>query len=307
MPALLVASPIANGRSMVSRIGWLCVVLWAACSAQDRTSEQRADLHADFDRILRETVHGELVDYLAIRKLHRDRLLGYLDRLAATDPAGLPRDARLAFYINLYNATMIRAVVERFRVGYGPSADGFAVFKERLARVGDAMLSLDEIENRIIRPDFAEPRIHAALVCAARSCPPLLPRAYRADDLATVLEANMRRFVNDASRNKIDAAGRRLQLSPIFQWYADDFGGRDALAAWVNRYTDIDVAGFEVSFLEYSWELNIAPPREGRWVALRDGSVLEVVEEAGGRLRLQLPGRDGTAWYDAAQTVPSWK
>jgi hypothetical protein len=72
----------------------------------------------------------------------------------------------------------------------------------------------------------------------------------------------------------------------------------------VDRHVDADVGGFAVSFLEYSWELNVAPPRAGRWVALRDGSVLEVVEEAAGRLRLAAPFGDGTEWYDSAQAVP---
>lgn len=305
------------------------VLLLVACSAQDQgtgtppasrpsggaATPADVGLHDAFDRILAATVRDERVDYLAIRKDHWRELTGYRQLLARTDPASLSRDARLAYWINLYNATMIAAVVERFAVGYSPQADSFGVFKEPLGKAGGKVVSLDEIENRIVRPEFEEPRIHAALVCAARSCPPLLARAYRAEDLEATLEANMRRFVNDPFRNKIDVEARKLQLSSIFKWYATDFGGEDRLAAYVDRYTDADVRGFAVSFLDYSWQLNIAPPAAGRWVsvttdvagehqALRRGAVVEVRAEKEGRLQLALPFGDDTVWIDTDKTAP---
>ena len=67
----------------------------------------------------------------------------------------------------------------------------------------------------------------------------------------------MRRFVNDTSRNRVDPAGNRLILSPIFQWYADDFGGQEKLADYVDRYHAQSTRGFKVSFTDYSWALNI--------------------------------------------------
>lgn len=212
--------------------------------------------HSEFDAILRDAVHHEKVDYRRIRALHFDRLTEYLDRLARFDPAPLAEPERLSWYINLYNATMIRAVVERYEPGYSPSRALFAVFDEPLVAIGGTRISLDRLEHEIIRPTFKDPRIHVALVCAARSCPPLLPRAYLGEDLDRVLEENMRRFVNDPGRNRIDTAARELRLSRIFKWYADDFGGAARIADYVNRYTAADVAGFTVSFLPYSWELN---------------------------------------------------
>jgi len=212
--------------------------------------------HSPFDRILKKHVHDERVDYRAIRRDHRGELVAYLGTLAQLDPGPLARDEQLALYINLYNATMILAVIDRYRPGYTPSEKNFSVFGEPLVRVGGRVVSLNDLEHKIIRPTFKDPRIHAALVCAARSCPPLLPRAYRGDDLDGVLDANMRRFVTDHSRNQVDRRGKKLRLSPIFQWYADDFGGEANLAAYVDRYHPDEVSGFSVSFLDYSWELN---------------------------------------------------
>jgi hypothetical protein len=212
--------------------------------------------HSSFDEILRQTVRGERVDYRLIRERYLKQLDGYLDQLAQVDPQTLSRDEQLAMYINLYNATMIRAVIDRYHPGYSPSENHFAVFEEPLVRVAGKAMSLNDLENVVIRPEFKEPRIHVALVCAARSCPPLLPRAYWAQDLQATLEANMRRFVHDTTRNRVDIQNQRLELSQLFNWYVDDFGGKRAVATYFDRYHDAEVAGYAVSFLEYSWELN---------------------------------------------------
>ena len=213
--------------------------------------------HSVFDHILKRHVRNERVDYLAIREHDRDHLAQYLGRIAQFSPDTLGRQAQLALYINLYNATMIQAVIERYHPGYSPSKKNFSVFDAPLVRVNGQTMSLNDLEHKVIRPTFQDPRIHAALVCAALSCPPLLNRAYHSGDLEETLEANMRRFVNDTSRNRVDPAGNRLILSSIFQWYADDFGGQEKLADYVARYHAQSTRGFEVSFSNYSWALNI--------------------------------------------------
>lgn len=237
----------------------LCAVTLLALvgSTVSFAGAEQASIHEPFDRVLKETVRGEAVDYRRVRSEHLERLDEYLESMSRVDPLALSRDDRLAFYINLYNATMISAIVERYEPGYSTSDDELRVFKEDLVMLSGKRVSLDHLEHEIIRKGFEEPRIHVALVCGARSCPPLLPRAYEGSDLDQVLEANMRRFINDPSRNLIDPRKKRLTLSRIFDWFADDFGGRDEVARYVARYTDADVSRYSISFLEYSWELNI--------------------------------------------------
>jgi hypothetical protein len=217
-----------------------------------------ADVHNAFDAILRERVTADgLVDYAAIKRHDVEQLGQYRNTLEQADTAKLTRDEQLARYINLYNATVIHAVADCARDGYSVAEREFALFKEPLVHLGERKyVSLDHLEHEIIRKQFKDPRIHVALACAARSCPPLLNRAYRAADLDQVLDANMKRFVTDALRNQIDEAKRELRLSKIFEWYADDFGGKDAVAAYVARYAGKDVAGYRVSYLEYDWTLN---------------------------------------------------
>jgi len=218
--------------------------------------------HSNFHKILRQTVRDQRVDYLAIRRDHRLLLKCYLDRLATFDPAPLQRQQKLALYINLYNATVIDAVIERYRDGYRVSEKDFAVFKKSLVRVAGQTMSLNDLEHKLIRPQFKDPRVHAALVCAAGSCPALLPRAYHARDLDEVLEMNVRCFIVDPCRNQVDHKKKQLRLSKIFQWYADDFGGKKAIAEYVNRYHPDEVGDYAVSFIEYSWDLNIVPQQQ---------------------------------------------
>ncbi len=238
----------------------LTLSLAVLCATLSTPAPLRAQLggfdHSRFDTILQQTVNDGRVDYQAIRHQHLRALEQYLNSLAQADVSGLPRQEQLAFYINLYNATVIRLVIARYHSGYSPSDSGFSLFVEPLVRLKGRTISLNDLENKVIRPTFNDPRIHVALVCAARSCPPLLPRAYRGDDLDRVLEANMRRFLTDVTNNRVDHTTKKLRLSQIFEWYADDFGGKARLAEYVSRYRPDSVAGYSVVFIPYSWELN---------------------------------------------------
>ncbi len=235
----------------------LLLLLGTLAAAATPQTQPTADLHAGFDSLLRQTVRDQRVDYTAIARDHAPALHGYLDELAQVDVAALPRDAQLAYYLNLYNASMIQAVLDRRKPGWSPAADDFAVFKAKLVRLRGRTITLNELENDIIRPTFKDPRIHAALVCGARSCPPLLARAYRAEDLDAVLTANVQQWIaNDPQRNRIDHAARRLRLSQIFNWFAVDFGGAAALPAYVGKYLQRDVSGYKVEYLDYDWTLN---------------------------------------------------
>ncbi|HEY0008041.1 MAG TPA: DUF547 domain-containing protein [Tepidisphaeraceae bacterium] len=210
------------------------------------------------DKILEDSVVGERIDYGIILPRHRRPLMEVLDQYARTDPASLEKDDRLAYYINLYNATMILAVLDNGHEKFKASDNDFAVFKSPRVRMAGKTLSLNELENNIIRKEFADPRIHAALVCAAVSCPPIIDEAYRGHSLDKQLNMNVQRWLANPNRNVIDFKNKTLKLSKIFEWYAEDFGGRENLAKWVGDKVGHDLAGYSVEFLEYDWSLNNA-------------------------------------------------
>ena len=155
--------------------------------------------HSAWDRLLRRHVSGGMVDYDAFaRPPEFARYLASLDRV---DPATLPRAERLAFWINAYNAFTIQLINrhgERRSIrninrtlGVIP---GSGPWSERMVHVGGKVYTLDDVEQRIIRPEFGEPRIHFALVCAAKGCPPLRSEAYTGARLEAQLDDQARIF-----------------------------------------------------------------------------------------------------------------
>lgn len=248
--------------------GWLvlalaCAALFPAPGARAAAAAAPRVDYAALDSVLAAHVRADGVDYRGLRERSLPTLVRQLDALARVDAAALPRRERDAYEINLYNATMLRAVCERLAADWTPAADDFAVFKATLVRLKGRTVSLNQLENDMIRPRMKDPRVHAALNCAARSCPPLAATAFRAATLDSMLEARMTGFVADRRRNQVDAAARRMRLSRIFDWYAADFGGAAAVPAYVAKRLSLPGTGWSVSFLEYDWTLaESRTPRE---------------------------------------------
>lgn len=278
--------------------------------------------HGLLNVILRDHVRDERVDYLGIRETRWAELTAYLDSLARIDPYEHPGNNRLALYINLYNATVLHGVIERLRAGYTVADDQHAFFAAPLVRTAGGRMSLNELEHQRIRREFPDPRVHVALVCAAVSCPPLLPRAYDRANVDHTLGAGMRRFLTDTTRNRVDQAEQKLLLSSIFDWYAQDFQASGGVRAYVDSILPVDLSGYTIEFLPYDWSLNIAAPR-GMWVQTRaDGAALRatpggavlakaekgelfrVLETAGDGWRVARPFGAGEAWIAARDAAP---
>lgn len=236
--------------------------------------DAQAGLHDDFDRLLRVHVRDGLVDYDAFRQ--SPVFARYLERLATTDPARLPRQEQLAFWINAYNAYTIAQVnahgerksIRNINRSLGLVATGGA-WRERMATVGGRRYTLDEIEHERIRPVFREPRVHFALVCAAVSCPPLRSEAYIGSRLEQQFEEQARRFLRASpARNRVEVASNTVFLSRIFDWYGEDFApDRAGVLRWLARYWPegeervvLEGGRARVQWTPYDWALNIRRP-----------------------------------------------
>lgn len=279
--------------------------------------------HSDFDTILKATVRDGRVDYLLIRKSYWPLLTGYLDRMGDVDWKQLSRDEQLALFCNLYNATMIRTIVERYHAAYSPAENNKQIFRDSLVRVKGRTITLNELEHQLIRAGFNEPRIHAALVCAGLGCPSHPDHAYTGKGLSQVLDADMAKWVADPTRNLVNEAEGTVVLSKLFKSYADDFGGIDKVVAAVDAYHPADFTKLKVTFSDkYDWTLNIAAPA-GKWVkitkpdaevrenpdstgkpqrpAVKD-AVFEVLSQQGEWIQIDRPFGAGPAWVRQANT-----
>jgi hypothetical protein len=122
-------------------------------------------------------------------------------------------------------------------------------------------MDLNAVEHKILRKDYIEPRIHFALVCAARGCPPLRSEAYAGARLDEQLTAQAKVFLAESAKNRIAASERTVYLSPLFKWYGSDFGNnsRAVLAALKPHWPDHPPAGYEqfrIRYTDYDWSLN---------------------------------------------------
>lgn len=282
--ALLIA--LSFVPALAKRMGWLAAVLaftLPAISVGTRsagaqaTAAQAAPLqttvdHAPWSAMLVAYVTDGMVDYDAFRR--DPRFAAYLQRLERVDPAVLPRDERLAFWINVYNAFTIELINSRNerrsirninKVLGIPTKSPWA---EPIVTVRGRRLTLDDVEHEIIRKEFQDPRIHVALVCAAIGCPPLRSEAYVATRLDAQLDDQARRFLSQRDKNRVDVTGRIVHGSPIFTWYREDFGGTLAgVGTFWARYVDdpatqrlLRSGDFRWVDTEYDWSLNLRRP-----------------------------------------------
>jgi len=232
------------------------------------------DPDALYSSVLRDHVRDGLVDYPALG--HDPRFARYISWLAATAPDALPDDrARLAFWINAYNAYTLKLIADNYPVKSinelhaGGRIIGYltrrTAWDRKIARVGGVRYSLNTIEHRIIRPRFKDERAHFALVCAALSCAPLRSEAYTAGRLDEQLDEQGRLFFAQEEKNRFDVASKTAYLSKILDWYRDDFGRSDAdmlraiarfLPGEARASIERDARAWRVRHTRYDWALN---------------------------------------------------
>ncbi len=241
------------------------LVLFFQFSSVAETFDQS---HGRYARVLASTVKDGRVDYAKLKAApaELDAYLKEVGTVSASDFAKWSKGDRLALLLNLYNAQTLRLIVDNYplksirSIGTLPGA----AWRGLIVRFGGQMMSLEHLENKIIRPDYKEPRIHFALVCAAVSCPPLRGEPFVGSRLDEQLDDQARKFLGNAESNRFDAAKNTLQLSQIFEWYKADFiGSAGSIANYVKPFLPkaqrdalTDPAKAKVQFIDYDWSLN---------------------------------------------------
>lgn len=210
-------------------------------------------LHASWDNMLQTFVSPDgRVDYKTW-KGQEMKLDEYLRDLAEAVPSPEDRsDEAKAFWINAYNAFTVKLILKHYPVKSIMDIHGGKAWDVSWIQLGDKSYSLNEIEHQILRPSFGDARIHFAVNCAARSCPPLWNRAYLPKMLNRQLDERTKLFVNAKAFNQITSSS--ASLSMIFDWYKEDFG---ELVRFINQYSLVKLnSGAKLSFQEYNWALN---------------------------------------------------
>ena len=246
--------------------------LWPRWSAHDSASTAIVD-HGDWTRLLqaytRPSDDGVVrFDYAGLAATDRAALDGYVARLTAVPVSGLNRDEQLAYWINLYNALTVQVVLDHYpvssilKIGISPGLFSIGPWGKKLVSVDGEDISLDDIEHRILRPIWQDPRIHYAVNCASIGCPHLIDTAYTADRVDVLLEANAIAYVNHPRGAEL--RGGALSVSSIYDWFQEDFGGSETgVLAHLRKYArpellrDLKLV-FEIDSYDYDWSLNEA-------------------------------------------------
>ncbi len=209
--------------------------------------------HSGWSSILSKHVSSSgVVDYKAMVG-KRGAIQDYLDELASLPPkADWSRNEKMAYWINLYNAATVKLIADNYGIKSITELDGGSPWKKKRVKSGAKLLTLDEIENAILRPEFGDARIHFAVNCAAKSCPPLMNKAWMPGSLDADLDRMTKKFVNNSKYNQIES--KKAKVSKIFEWYAVDFGD---LRTYLNKYSSTQIkSGTKIEYNEYDWSLN---------------------------------------------------
>ncbi len=229
--------------------------------------------HSSFDSFLKSYVliigSKSTVNYSAIKENpHKlKEYISLINKVSETQFSSFSEKEKLAFLINAYNALTITLVVNHYPVKSIKDIGGWfsSPWKMDFFTLFGEMHTLDDIEHEMIRKWFDEPRIHFALVCAAKSCPPLRNEAFAANKLDAQLEDAAKNFITDKDRNYFNSKENSVFLSSIFKWYGSDFNtkyGSDL--KFISKYLFAETNGqktfpgekVNVYYLNYDWSLN---------------------------------------------------
>lgn len=273
VPLVLAAIVILSASAHASALEALFAPkakLWDRWTAHDPASTETID-HSDWDRFLAAYLVPDRsgvnrVAYGRVTQADRQALDAYIDRLAALPISTYSRPEQYAYWFNLYNALTVQVILDHYPVASirdidispGLFADG--PWRKSLLRIEGERVSLDDIEHRILRPIWQDPRIHYGVNCAAVGCPDLQPSAFTADNVDAMLDAAARDYVNDPRGWYMK--GDRIVVSSIYIWFKPDFGSSDAdVIEHLKQYSTperaaelANVKGIADS--DYDWSLN---------------------------------------------------
>jgi len=238
--------------------------LATAAAAAFLAGSAQAQIDSAYGPLLKKYVTPQGVKYGAWKANAADlaALEKVVDSIAKAPSSSAASKEQQAFHLNAYNAWILREKLREY-----PGNQRFSVLSvlpyfnkaERITVAGKKM-SFNNLENDIIRPRYKDPRIHAALNCAARSCPPLLDEPFTASKLDRQLDGVVRRWVAmEVGGVKLSADKKSADVSKIFDWFKDDFAVAGGVVPFINKYrTEKLPADVKLNYQSYIWNLNEA-------------------------------------------------
>ncbi len=223
------------------------------CVLSTGFSQTDFDFFATADQFFKTHCSNGRVNYTAVKT---DSSLPELIAYAASNE--LPAGEEKAYLINVYNLYVISKIASTYPIGSPMDDPGF--FTDKSFELNGEKISLDHLENGVLRKEHADARMHFALVCGAIGCPPITNFAYRADILDQQLDQQAKLSLNNEAFVYTNVDDKAIYLSEIFDWYAADFGkNKSEIVTYINGFrTEPLDATFRVAHYPYDWTLNDA-------------------------------------------------
>jgi len=245
--------------------------------------------HTIFTKLLQEYVKDAKVNYAGfLNSPEFEKYLESLNNISPDDFNTWTDSQKIAFWINSYNAFTIKAIIDHYPIQrsftlvgifYAPKNSILqipGVWKKLQFQAVGQNVTLDHIEHGILRKEFNEPRIHAAINCASISCPDLRNEAYIADKIDKQLDDSSKNFVNSKTKGVlIDKNESKIKVSKIFKWFGDDFFSnyhkqefndksdkQNGTLGFIYKYINDDEkffllnSNYKLKYMSYDWSLN---------------------------------------------------
>jgi len=203
--------------------------------------------------------------YASVTAADKQALKSYIATLTALPISQYNRNQQRAYWINLYNALTVDVVLDHYPVKSIMDIKLSGLFtrgpwKKELISVEQQPLSLNDIEHRILRPIWKDPRTHYAVNCASLGCPNLSTQAYTAENMEQQLEQAATAFINHP--RGVEIKDGTLIVSSIYNWFKEDFGGDDTqvikhLEQYAKEPLKHQLSTVQSIFDDqYNWQLN---------------------------------------------------
>lgn len=218
-------------------------------------AQNTATFFKDSDAFFKQYVKNGRVDYKAIKEnpVALEKLLRSTNNITVSKSNA---NTYQAFWINIYNLSVIKGIVENYPVKSPLDIKGF--FDKTTHSVGGKKITLNDIEHKLLRGNFNDARFHFVLVCAGLGCPPIIDEAYKPAMLDTQLDRQTRIALNNDNFIKVNTKKKRVQLSEIMKWYKEDFTRNGNEINFINQYrTEKIPEKSKISYYPYNWNLNI--------------------------------------------------
>jgi hypothetical protein len=225
-------------------------------------SAGNADAMKAYSGLLKTLAQTDGVRWDLLGPAQKGELKTFLDYAAEPQAADQPtREAQLAFWINAHNACVMKHILDHMPIQDVMKITGF---RDRLkCRVAGQERTLVNIESDVIRPLFAEPRVHFALWWGVKGGPRLAAAPYEEKTLGQMLESRTDLFVSDEKNVAFAGKPAELTLSPVFDWYKSDFGkANDDVLEFIRKRVPKDKSALvpkklsKVKFAALDWTLD---------------------------------------------------